>query len=194
MYKIGIFFGTDSGTTRLIAKKIARALNTRLGDHTAAKPVNVNRIEPGQLMVYQALILGTPTYGDGVLPGKINDTEESSWAEFLPQLAQKDFSGIRIALFGLGDQETYPNHFVDALGELHQFFTAKGAQMVGGCDVDSYEFKQSKAVTDGRFVGLVIDQHLQHLLTQQRIESWLDEVVPLLLADVETPAEAEEPA
>ncbi len=191
MYTIGIFFGTDSGTTRLIAKKIARALNSRLGDHTVAKPVNVNRIEPDQLMSYKALILGTPTYGDGLLPGKINDTEESSWAEFLPRLAQKDFSGTRIALFGLGDQETYPNHFVDALGELHQFFKAKGAQMVGGCDIDDYEFKHSKAVQDGRFVGLVIDQHLQHLLTQQRIESWLDEVVPLLLADVENPAEAE---
>ena len=194
MHKIGIFFGTDSGTTRLIAKKIGRALNARLGAHTAAKPVNVNRIEPDQLLGYQALILGTPTYGDGVLPGKINDTEESSWAEFLPQLSEKDFSGIRIALYGLGDQETYPNHFVDALGELHGFFQSKGAQMVGGCDVDSYEFKHSKAVADGRFVGLVIDQHLQHLLTEERIETWLDEVIPQLLADVEIPAEVEEPA
>lgn len=191
MYKIGVFFGTDSGTTRLIAKKIARAINARLGEHTAAKPVNVNRIEPDQLMAYQALILGTPTYGNGVLPGKVNDTEESSWAEFLPQLAGKDFSAVRIALFGLGDQETYPNHFVDALGELHQFFKSRGAQMLGGCDIDGYEFKHSKAVSDGRFVGLVIDQHLQHLLTDQRIDTWLDEVAPQLLSDVDSAAEVE---
>ncbi len=191
MYKIGIFFGTDSGTTRLIAKKIARSLNARLGDHRVAKPVNVNRIEPDQLLAYRALILGSPTYGDGVLPGKANGTQESSWEEFLPRLAGSDFSGIRMALFGLGDQETYPNHFVDALGQLHGFFQTRGAQLVGGCDIDGYEFKQSKAVVNGRFVGLVIDQHLQHLLTEQRIESWLDEVTPLLLADAALAAEAE---
>jgi flavodoxin I len=194
MHKIGIFFGTDSGTTRLIAKKIARSLNSRLGEHTAAKPVNVNRIEPDQLSVYQALILGTPTYGEGVLPGKINGTEESSWAEFLPQLAGRDFSGIRVALFGTGDQETYPTHFADALRPLYDFFCASGARIVGDCSTDGYAFKKSQAVIDGRFVGLVIDQHLQHLLTDRRIETWLDEVAALLLADVEASVEAQEPA
>ncbi|MES9992181.1 MAG: flavodoxin [Candidatus Thiodiazotropha sp.] len=181
MHKIGIFFGTDSGTTRLIAKKIARNIKSRLGEAIAAKPVNVNRIEADQLLAYQALILGTPTYGDGVLPGKTNGTEESSWEEFLPQLADMDFSGIRIALFGLGDQETYPNHFADALMHLHRFFNSQGGEIVGGCDTEGYEFKHSKAVDNGRFVGLVLDQHLQHLLTDQRIDSWLDEVLPQLL-------------
>jgi hypothetical protein len=44
-HKIGIFFGTDSGTTRLIAKKIAQNLKSRIGENEVAKPVNVNRIE-----------------------------------------------------------------------------------------------------------------------------------------------------
>ncbi|MEW8431777.1 MAG: flavodoxin, partial [gamma proteobacterium symbiont of Ctena orbiculata] len=59
MHKIGIFFGTDSGTTRLIAKRIARKLKSTLGEQVAAKPVNVNRIEADRLLAYQALILGT---------------------------------------------------------------------------------------------------------------------------------------
>lgn len=42
-------------------------------------------------------------------------------------------------------------------------------------------------MVDGRFVGLALDQHLQHLLTDQRIETWLDQVVPLLC---ETPVES----
>lgn len=42
MKKIGMFFGTETGTTRLIAKKIHK----KLGDELADKPVNVNRIEP----------------------------------------------------------------------------------------------------------------------------------------------------
>ncbi len=188
MHKIGIFFGTDSGTTRLIAKKIARAIKSKLGDQVAAKPVNVNRIEPGQLMDYQALILGTPTYGEGVLPGKVNDTEELSWAEFLPQLEGMDFSGIRIALYGLGDQETYPNHFLDGMGILYDFFKTAGAELVGGSEIEGFAFNHSKAVIDGRFIGMALDQHLQHLLTDQRIESWLDEILPLLLETSEVEA------
>ncbi|MBT3046840.1 MAG: flavodoxin [Candidatus Thiodiazotropha sp.] len=191
MHKIGIFFGTDSGTTRLIAKRIARNLKSRLGEQVAAKPVNVNRIEADRLLAYQALILGTPTYGEGLLPGKENGTEESSWAEFLPQLASKDFSGIRIALYGLGDQETYPTHFADAIMHLYEFFDARGAEMVGGCDIEGYEFKRSKAVVNGRFVGLVLDQHLQHLLTDQRIDSWLDEILPQLIDEVTASADVE---
>jgi flavodoxin I len=191
MYKIGIFFGTDSGTTRLIAKKIARNLKSRLGEQVAAKPVNVNRIEADQLLAYQALILGTPTYGEGVLPGKENGTQESSWLEFLPMLEGKDFNGIRIALYGLGDQETYPNHFADALMDLYEFLSARGAVMVGGCDTEGYAFQASKAVLNGRFVGLVLDQHLQHLLTDQRIDHWLDEALPLLLHDKVTTTNTE---
>lgn len=70
--------------------------------------------------------------------------------EFLPKLDGCDFSGKPVALFGLGDQEQYPDHVLSAMKE-------------------------------GRFVGLALDQHLQHLLTDQRIDNWLDEVTPLLL-------------
>ncbi len=188
MQKIGIFFGTDSGTTRLIAKKIARAIKGKLDLDVVDKPVNVNRIEADQLLAYDALILGTPTYGDGLLPGKESGTDEESWSDFLPQLSGQDFSGVRVALYGLGDQETYPGHFLDGMGHLYDFFRQRGAALVGGCEVEGYEFKQSKAVRDGRFIGLALDQHLQHLLTEQRIDAWLDEVLPLLLLASEAKA------
>lgn len=180
MSDIGIFFGTDSGTTRLIAKKIARNLKGRLGDQVVGKPLNVNRASAEDLLACQVLILGTPTYGEGVLPGKASKNSEESWLEFLPKLAGRDFSGIRVALFGLGDQEQYPDHFLSAMMDLHQFFTAAGAELVGGSDTDGFTFNSSRAVVDGRFVGLALDQHLQHLLTDERIDAWLDQVVPLL--------------
>jgi flavodoxin I len=185
MNTIGIFFGTDSGTTRLIAKKIAKRVKQRLGDNAIAKPVNVNRAAPDDLLGYESLILGTPTYGDGLLPGKEAETEEESWAEFLHGLDGRDFSHVRIALYGLGDQEMYPTHFVDALMHLHRFFSAAGARMVGGCGTEGYEFKRSLAVVDGRFVGLALDQHLQHLQTDRRIDAWLDEVLPLLAGEAQ---------
>jgi flavodoxin I len=186
MTKIGIFFGTESGTTRLIAKKIAKSLARRLGENAVAKPLNVNRIEPEDLLSYSALILGTPTYGEGALPGVENDTKEPSWLEFLPRLRGQDFTGIRVAVYGLGDQETYAKHFVDGMMALHAHFAGLGAEMVGDWSTEGYEFKRSKAVRGGRFVGLALDQHLQHLLTDQRIATWLDQIVPQLLGVAET--------
>ena len=180
MKQIGIFFGTDSGTTRLIAKKIARNLKGRVGDQLVGKPLNVNRASAEDLLQCSALILGTPTYGEGLLPGKESKNSEESWLEFLPKLAGRDFSGRPVALFGLGDQEQYPDHFLSAMMDLYAFFTDAGASLVGSSPVEGFEFNSSRAVLDGRFVGLALDQHLQHLLTDDRIDSWLDEVAPLL--------------
>ncbi|MEJ2455102.1 MAG: flavodoxin [Candidatus Thiodiazotropha sp.] len=180
MKNIGIFFGTDSGTTRLIAKKIARALKQRVGDDRVAKPVNINRVTADALLAYDVLILGTPTYAEGGLPGKASRNNEESWMEFLPGLQGTDFSGRQIALYGLGDQEEYPESFLDAMRDLYDAFAATGAEMIGTSPIDGFEFKQSRAVEQDHFIGLALDQHLQHLLTDQRIEAWLDQVVPLM--------------
>jgi flavodoxin I len=181
MHKIGIFFGTESGTTRLIAKKIARKINTLREGEPAAKPINVNRIDEDQFLLYDKIILGTPTYSDGKLPGKASGNEEESWLEFLEKIKQTDLSDKQVALYGLGDQENYPDHFADGVMRLHRFMEKGGAKMVGGCSVEGFEFNHSLSVVDGRFVGLVLDQHLQNLLTDQRIDDWLEEILPLML-------------
>lgn len=58
---------------------------------------------------------------------------------------------------------------------------------MGGCDTEGYEFQPSKAVVDGRFVGLALDQHL---LTDERIAAWLDEILPELHLSLEPEAVA----
>ncbi len=180
MKQIGIFFGTDSGTTRLIAKKIAKNLKGRIGEDKVGKPLNVNRVSADDLLACSALILGTPTYGEGVLPGLASKNREASWLEFLPGLEGCDFTGKRVALFGLGDQEQYPEHFLSAMMDLYECFAAAGAELVGSSTTEGFEFTRSRAVVDGRFIGLALDQHLQHLLTDARIDTWLDEITPLL--------------
>lgn len=183
MDTIGIFFGTDSGTTRLIAKKIARALKKRIGDERVAKPLNINRVTPEMMLAYDTLILGTPTYGEGILPGKANRNSEESWLEFLPRLQGYDCKGKRIALYGLGDQEEYPDSFLDAMRDLYDALAMAGAELIGTSPVKGFEFRRSRAVQQDRFIGLALDQHLQHLFTDQRIEAWLDTVAPLLLCE-----------
>jgi flavodoxin I len=177
MDKIGIFFGTETGTTRLIAKKI----QTRLGEAIAAKPLNVNRIEPADMLQYNALILGTPSYGVGQIPGHSAGCLESNWEEFLAKMPQADFKGKRVALFGLGAQERYSERFASSLRRLHDVLVGFGAEIVGGWSTEGYTFEQSASVIDGRFVGLVLDQRTQGMHTEARLDEWVAQVRPLLL-------------
>lgn len=173
MAKVGIFFGTDSGTTRLMAKKISK----KLGD-IAAKPLNINRIELSDMLEYDFLILGTPTYGEGKTPGLATGAENGSWQEFFPKLKDNCFAGKTFALYGLGDQEKYSDRFANGLGELYDNITAYGGKTVGTWSKDGYTFSSSKAVKDDSFVGLVIDQPNQSLLTEKRLDQWLESIKP----------------
>ncbi len=177
MSKIGIFFGTETGTTRLIAKKIYKLL----GDEIAAKPVNVNRITPDELLQYDALILGTPSYGVGDIPGLSAGCLERNWEEFLAQLDTPDLSGKRIAFFGLGAQERYSDRFASSLMALYTRFKGWGAEMIGDWSAEGYTFDHSASVVDGRFVGLVIDQRTQGMHTDERLRQWIEQVKPQLL-------------
>jgi len=178
MSRIGIFFGTDTGNTRRIAKSMAR----KLGD-LADAPLNINKAGVEELLAYDALILGTPTLGDGELPGLESGGQTESWLEFLPKLAGADFTGTRIAIFGLGDQEKYGTAFCDAMALLYDEFTICGAEVVGAWPTEGYSFKASQAVVEERFVGLALDHDNQSSLTEQRVDAWLAAVRPLLLAE-----------
>ncbi|TDN45072.1 flavodoxin [Azoarcus indigens] len=182
MDKIGIFFGTETGTTRLIAKKIHK----KLGDEIAAKPLNVTRIEPAEMLQYDALILGTPSYGNEQIPGLAAGCLEPNWQEFLVKLDKNtDFSGKRIALFGLGAQERYSERFCSSLMRLYEVFKGYGAEIIADdWPTEGYTFQQSAAVKDGRFVGLVIDERTQGMYTNDRIDTWVAKVKPLLLEKV----------
>jgi flavodoxin I len=175
MNRIGIFFGTDTGRTRRIAKLIAQ----KLGD-AAAAPVNINRATIGDLAAYPALILGTPTLGDGELPGIDSGSQSAGWLEFMPQFEGQDWTGKTVAIFGLGDQDKYPDEFVDAIALLHDAVTACGARVVGDTAIDGYRFKTSQAVIDDRFLGLALDQINQPALTEARVDAWLAAIAPML--------------
>jgi flavodoxin I len=175
MNRIGIFFGTDTGRTRRIAKLIAQ----KLGD-AAAAPVNINRVTVADLAAYRALILGTPTLGDGELPGIDSGSQSAGWLEFMPQFEGQDWTGKTVAIFGLGDQDKYPDEFVDAIALLHDAVAACGARVVGDTTIDGYRFKTSQAVIDDRFLGLALDQINQPALTEARVDAWLAGIVPML--------------
>jgi len=184
MQKIGLFFGTETGTTRLIAKKIFKLL----GEDIAAKPLNVNRISAQEMLQYDALILGTPSYGVGDIPGLSAGCIERNWEEFLAVFGSPDLTGKRIAMFGLGAQERYAERFASSLFALYRVFEGLGAEMVGDWPTDGYQFEHSASVVDGRFVGLVIDQRTQGMYTEERLKAWVEQVRPLLLQKLQQAA------
>ncbi|PMR73811.1 flavodoxin [Billgrantia endophytica] len=174
MARIGLFFGTSTGKTRKVAKMIRK----QLGEDTAEAPLNVNRTTPEDFAQYEFLILGTPTLGDGLLPGLSADCEDESWEEFLPKLEDTDFSGKTIALFGLGDQIGYADEFLDGMIALYDFFSERGARIVGAWPTEGYEFEHSEAVVDDKFVGLALDLDNQSGLTEERVKTWLAQIAP----------------
>jgi flavodoxin I len=176
MARIGIFFGTDTGRTRLIAKQMAK----KLGD-AADAPVNIGRTTLADFLACDALIVGSPTLGDGELPGQSVGLSQPSWEEFLPQLAGANLSGKVVAIFGLGDQKKYPDEFVDAIGLIHDVLVARGARIVGRWPIAGYEFAASQAVDGEYFLGLALDQINQPVLTEARIDDWLEQIKPELM-------------
>ena len=174
MSRIGIFFASSTGNTRRIAKLIKK----RFDDETMADALNVNKATPGLIAGYSQLIFGTSTLGGGQLPGLSTDCMGGGWEEFLPQLKDVDFTGKTIALIGLGDQNKYPDEFVDALGELYHFVVARGATVVGQWSTDGYDFISSKALVNDEFAGLVLDQENQKNLTDERLDNWLKLIAP----------------
>jgi flavodoxin I len=176
MARIGIFFGTDTGRTRLIAKQIAK----KLGD-AAAAPVNIGRTTLEEFLAYDVLLLGSSTLGEGELPGLSTGLSQPSWEEFLPQLAGIDLTGKVVAIFGLGDQKKYPTVFVDAIGIIHDVVVGRGARTIGYWPTTGYEFDDSLAADGDHFLGLALDQINQPLLTEERLDRWLTQIRPELL-------------
>lgn len=174
MARIGIFYGTTSGKTRKVAKMIKK----RFDDDTMAEPMNIREATVESLEGYSHLILGTPTMGEGQLPGLSADCDEESWEEALPRLASVNLQGKTVAIFGLGDQVSYSNEFLDAMIEIYDFVIARGARVVGSWPTEGYEFNTSQAVLDDKFVGLALDLDNQAGQTADRVDRWLQQIAP----------------
>jgi flavodoxin I len=119
---------------------------------------------------YDYLILGVSTWDIGHL--------QADWAVKFDMLDELDLTGKRVALYGMGDQYGYPDSFVDAMDILWTKIMEQGIEPAGFCVVDeSYEFEYSRAVIDGVFIGLALDEDNQSELTRQRTQAWVQVVL-----------------
>lgn len=161
MTQIGLFFGTQTGNT----ETIAQAIQAEFGGDGVVTLQDVADASPDDFADYSCLIIGCPTWNIGEL--------QSDWEGLYDELDEVDFSGKQVAYFGVGDQVGYADNFQDAMGILAEKITGLGATTVGQWPTDGYEFDSSKAVQNGKFVGLALDEDNQPDLTGDRIKTWV---------------------
>ncbi|MBE9115918.1 flavodoxin FldA [Lusitaniella coriacea LEGE 07157] len=161
MAKVGLFYGTQTGNTETAAELIQK----EMGGDSVVSLHDVADAETSDLEGYECLIIGCPTWNIGEL--------QSDWEGLYDELDGVDFSGKKVAYFGAGDQIGYADNFQDAMGILEKKISALGGQTVGYWSTDGYDFSESQAIRDGKFVGLAIDEDNQSELTDERIKSWV---------------------
>jgi flavodoxin I len=170
MSKIGLFFGPLKGSVNRVADKIKIALGEQNVDM-----ISVNDAGVADLEKYDRIIFGISTVGKETWDSTHSN---SDWSKFFPNITKVDFSGKTVAIFGLGDHVTYSSHFVNAIGVLANDLLKKNATIIGQVDPSGYEFDDSEAVMDGKFVGLPIDEDFESELTDERIANWLKSIKP----------------
>jgi len=160
MSKIAIVYGTSTGVTESVAHKIKKAVGE--GDLYDIARVTVDKLQP-----YDFLILGASTTGYGDL--------QDDWENFLPQLLTLDFTGKKVALFGLGDSSSYSDTFANGMSQLYKALDGK-VQIVGSVSTDGYTYDASESVVDGKFVGLALDEDNEFDQTDSRIAEWVKDL------------------
>lgn len=163
MAKIGLFYGTQTGKTETVAESI----QSEFGDDVIDL-YDIANAQPEDFANYDVLLIGCPTWNIGEL--------QSDWEGFSDELDQINFKGKKVAYFGTGDQLGYGDNFQDAMGILEEKISKLGGQTVGYWPTEGYDFNESKAVKNGKFVGLAIDEDNQSDLTESRIKNWVTQL------------------
>ncbi len=164
MAKIGLFYGTQTGNTQTIAELIQQ----ELGGNQVVDLYDISGADTEDFTKYKCIIIGCPTWNVGEL--------QADWEGFYEELDSINFKDKKVAYFGAGDQVGYADNFQDAMGILEEKISALGGVTVGYWSTDGYDFNESKALRDGKFVGLAIDEDNQSDLTSTRVKSWVIQI------------------
>lgn len=169
MKKIGLFYWPKGGNVEHCAKKIAAKLN-----NYETEVYSLNVIRELDLPFYDLLIVGGSTSGADIWE---NAADNNLWFDFFARLEGANLQGKPVAIFGLGDQVLYPDHFVDGMSVIKRELDRVGASLVGCWPTDDYDFTGSESLEGGKFIGLALDEDQQPELSNQRIEKWISQIL-----------------
>ncbi|MCM1484375.1 MAG: flavodoxin [Muribaculaceae bacterium] len=162
MKKTGIFYGSSTGVTEGVARKIASVMGVPESDVH-----DVSKSAPSEVAPYDVLLMGTSTWGAGDM--------QDDWYDFTDGLQALDLTGKKFSIFGCGD-ETMSDTFCSGMGELYERIIKTGATPIGAFNEDGFTFDNSGAIVDGNVIGLVLDEVNHPDLTDAKIKAWTDEI------------------
>ena len=164
MAKVGLFYGSTTGKTADAAEQ----MQTALGGDAVVDLHDISEKSAADLADYDYLIIGCPTWNIGDL--------QDDWDAILDDLDDVDFSGKTVAYFGTGDQVGYADNFQDAMGILEEKIAELGGKTVGYWPADGYDHTDSKAIRDGKFCGLALDDDNESDKTEERSNAWCGQI------------------
>ncbi len=168
MKKIAIFYGPPKGSVAKEAAMIAREFAPDEVDLLEVKNANPKDVER-----YERLILGFSTIGKANWDSEHHDDD---WDLFLAGVEKINWQNRKVALFSLGDQVMYANHFVDALGWVFDRLASTKASLVGVCTPEGYRFNESAGFRDGHFLGLPVDEDSEPEKSSGRVKEWVKQL------------------
>ena len=136
--KIGLFYGTETGNAEMLCEDIEQELGSGFDcDIQSLGDVDPAALDPGTFYFFV-----TSTYGNGDLPTTALPFEDAM------EQVKPDLSGVRFAIFGLGDQ-VFSETFNHGSQRLMQMLQGAKAEMVGERglhDASSYEMPEDIAL------------------------------------------------
>jgi flavodoxin I len=156
--KAVVVYGSTMGNCSDVAERVSSFIE-------GSEVCEVGSFDFDTVADYDLLLFGSSTWGLGDL--------QDDWEEKIDDLKGADLSGKKVALFGTGDQESYVDTFADAVGILYEAVVEAGAEVIGLTSTDDYSFDESRAVVDGKFIGLILDEDNESEKSDERISAWV---------------------
>ena len=165
MKKIGLFFGYKGGNTEDIAKIIASNFGPDEIDVLDLSKVSLLKLEDYDQYIFGISTVGADNWTDA--------NTKNVWDNFFMLIEKVEMKGKKAAIFGLGNQVLYPDHFCDHIALLKEKLDAIKVQVVGYWPNKGYDdFKFSKAMENDMFMGLALDHDNYPENTEDMVKAW----------------------
>lgn len=133
MDKVAVIYGSSTGNTETAAKWVKAALSET---GVKAEILNAADIKAASVAPYDLIVFGSSTWGQGEIQDDFMGVYDGLTADIL--------NGKKVAVFGCGDNDMFPDNFCQAVDLIAEKSKECGAEIIGepfkiDGDVDAYE-------------------------------------------------------
>jgi flavodoxin I len=165
MKKIGLFYGYTGGNTEDVAKIVAQNFKTSEIDLFDLTKVSLLKMEEYEQYIFGISTVGADNWTDA--------NTKNHWDNLFMLLEKVELEGKKAAIFGLGNQVLYPDHFCDDMGMLYEKLVEQKVEIIGHWPGDKFDFTGSKAFIKNKFVGLPVDHDNYPEDTEEQVAEWV---------------------